>query len=270
MTVENVFNNWQTSTENWDAAPYEVASPNLVLLRDYLIQRWGGVSLGIHGDRPIRGGESPSSHAFGAALDWRYHHDGNQDIIAQYPFAKWITRTEAIAEVLPFLIESSRELHVQGIHDRGRIWRSDRPGDTEDAAWKAYNTGYGSWLHIETTRGGWSDKTPIVDRLNVAPAPAPAPAPALPIPPFNPEYGAWSLWPFNPNKQMIALGSYGDVVRYLQGVIFHKAGGNIHIGSLFTLYTERRVRDVQQFFGLTVDGQVGRETWALIDALSAT
>jgi peptidoglycan hydrolase-like protein with peptidoglycan-binding domain len=37
---------------------------------------------------------------------------------------------------------------------------------------------------------------------------------------------------------------------------------------VFDEVTERLVRDTQQFWGLTVDGRVGRQTWATIDWLA--
>jgi hypothetical protein len=244
VTVNTVFDNWQTCGLNWDAAPYEQASPNLLALLEHLRATWGGISLGIEGDRPIRAGQSPSSHSYGAALDWRW-----QAPAAGAP-GRWISRAQLDAEVLPWLIDNSHELGVQAIHDAGRIWRSARPVPGR-AGWSPYKTGYTGWLHIETTIGAWSNPTPIPARL------APAP-PAL---------GPCGVWPLGV-KPRIVLGSSGGVVRYLQGVISAKAGGNIAVDGLFGAQTERRVRDLQRFFGLTVDGVVGSQTWRIVDRLA--
>jgi hypothetical protein len=94
--------------------------------------------------------------------------------------------------------------------------------------------------------------------------------PPAPLPPvmWDPARGRFGLWPFNANKPAIALGAKGDVVRYLQGVIATKAGGNIAVDGDFGAQTERRVRDIQQFFKLTADGWVGPQTWRTIDMLA--
>lgn len=98
-----------------------------------------------------------------------------------------------------------------------------------------------------------------------------APTPPRPaVPPFNPALGMFSLWPLNSSKPAIRAGANGDIVRYLQGVIYHKAGGGIGIDGDFGPQTERRVKDLQRFFGLTVDGWVGKQTWGVIDFLAGT
>jgi peptidoglycan hydrolase-like protein with peptidoglycan-binding domain len=67
----------------------------------------------------------------------------------------------------------------------------------------------------------------------------------------------------------LRIGAKGDAVRYLQGVILHKAGGNIVVDGDFGPQTDRRVKDLQRFFGLAVDGVVGRaQTWPLVDELA--
>ena len=65
------FYNWQKAVAT-DFVKFRKESPNLLAIKDYLCKRWGGSSVGILNKRPIRGGASPSSHTFGAALDWRY------------------------------------------------------------------------------------------------------------------------------------------------------------------------------------------------------
>jgi peptidoglycan hydrolase-like protein with peptidoglycan-binding domain len=69
-------------------------------------------------------------------------------------------------------------------------------------------------------------------------------------------------------KPTIKNGSRGDVVKYLQGVILCKAGGNISVDGVFGPQTDKRVRDLQKFFKLTVDGIVGPQTWGVIDYLA--
>jgi len=169
-------------------------SPNLVAIKVYCELRWKLVSLGCYGERPIRGGTAPSAHSHGAAIDLRYLEAIGRD------------RCEAV--LIPFLIDHSLELHVSSIHDYvgARIWHAGR-------GWKAaskkstggYNDpnmghSWAGWLHIEPTFAGWSDATPIVDRLAPAPTPKPtppvqpAPTPApTPTPAPAPIGAAWTV-----------------------------------------------------------------------------
>lgn len=86
-------------------------------------------------------------------------------------------------------------------------------------------------------------------------------------PPFAPEQAQWGLWPLA-EKPRIGTGAQGEVVRYLQGVIFWKGGGNITIDGDYGPQTAQRVRDLQAWFGAYVDGWTGPETWHLIDVLA--
>jgi hypothetical protein len=86
-------------------------------------------------------------------------------------------------------------------------------------------------------------------------------------PPFAPEQAQWGLWPLA-EKPRIGTGAKGEAVRYLQGVIFWKGGGNITIDGDYGPQTAQRVRDLQAWFGAYVDGWAGPETWHLIDVLA--
>jgi GH25 family lysozyme M1 (1,4-beta-N-acetylmuramidase) len=181
VTVQTKFRDWSTSGLDWNKAPYESMSPNLLVLRDYLIERWGGQYLGGEADRPVIGGATISDHAYGAALDWRYQSPGPG-------------RAFMLATILPWLIANSAELGIQSIHDYafvpgGRIWRppgtSGRPIDGN--GWKGQN-GSGQmgepgnlWLHISVHPDAFSDKRPIPDKLGVV-----TPPPTKPIPDFVP------------------------------------------------------------------------------------
>lgn len=96
-----------------------------------------------------------------------------------------------------------------------------------------------------------------------------ATAPLPNFPTFNPYEGKWSLYPFNKNKATLRVGSRGDLVGYLQGVITHKAGGNLNIDGYFGPHTEQRVKEVQNFFKVSTDGIVGPKTWGIIDFLAS-
>lgn len=105
------------------------------------------------------------------------------------------------------------------------------------------------------------------------------------MPPFRPEAGEFSLWPINQHKPRLAQEAFvlerlsrgydnwtsrGDAVRYMQGVILHKAGGGITVDGDYGPVTAGRMEDMQKWFNLEVDGLVGPQTWGLIDALSVT
>jgi hypothetical protein len=87
------------------------------------------------------------------------------------------------------------------------------------------------------------------------------------LPAFDPVAGQFSLWPVNGNKPWLQVGAKGDAVRYLQGVIFHKAGGNIAIDGDYGPKTDARVNDVKRFFKVPESG-VGPLTWKVIDFLA--
>jgi peptidoglycan hydrolase-like protein with peptidoglycan-binding domain len=98
--------------------------------------------------------------------------------------------------------------------------------------------------------------------------PAPAPAPPKPVPPFNPLNGLYGDWPTRPNKATLRRNNKGDAVRYLQGVIHHKAGGNIAVDGQFGPQTENRVKDCQRLLKLNPTGIVGKQVWTFIDMLA--
>lgn len=148
MTINrNNYYNWQTASKV-DAVKFRKASPNMEALKDYLIKRYGGVSVGIYSNRNQRGGDRKSSHAYGAALDWRYP-----------------SRAVAL-KVMKLLVNYSQEFGVQMIVDYvgstvwtpKNGWRSAKPD--------SYGMGsdWAKWLHIETTKSDWGNKKPIADR----------------------------------------------------------------------------------------------------------
>ena len=175
MTIINRFFNWQRSGLNWDAPPYEACSPALMSLLTWLLNNHGGQSLGCHGDRAVRAGTAPSSHAFGAALDWRYENPGPG-------------RQYALDVVLPFVLAHSDQLGVQAIHDYAgdRIWRP--PGHSgrlvSSDGWKAQNGAGGQmgrswaqWFHFEIHPDDFDDARTVEDKLKVPPPPPPPPPP---------------------------------------------------------------------------------------------
>ena len=155
------FYNWQRAVGT-DYLKFRKDSPNLTAIKDYLCKRWGGSSVGILNKRPIRGGLSPSSHTFGAALDWRYG-----DTVGH--------RHKVENEVLPWLIDNSEELGIQAIHDYYgcTVWRSVR--EEGKRGWKAQPKGseggamgttWAKWLHVETTKEFWKDARRVDERFS--------------------------------------------------------------------------------------------------------
>lgn len=140
--------NWQKPKKT-DYAKFRKASPNLVEICDWLIKRWGGTKVGIYNKRPVRGGDVPSSHTFGAALDWRYR-----------------LRKDA-EEVMKVLVRHHEKLGVQVIIDYvgcrqwivGSGWKPLKPN-----AVKGFGEAWAKWLHVETTKEAWRNNTPIENR----------------------------------------------------------------------------------------------------------
>jgi hypothetical protein len=148
MTVKTKFYNWQ-KPKKAHVLKFRKESPNLVVLKNWLIKRYGGQNLGIYQKREIRGGGAPSTHSFGAALDWRYP-----------------TRVAA-KQVMKFLIAHSEELGVQAIHDYvGQcIWHAGRGWKKQEPDSFGMGQAWATWIHIEIVPSAWADKRPIADKV---------------------------------------------------------------------------------------------------------
>ena len=99
------------------------------------------------------------------------------------------------------------------------------------------------------------------------PTPEPQPQPT-PVPVFDPAAGLWGTWPSKRNKPPLARGSQGDAVRYLQGVLLHRTKGKVTVDGIYGVDTSRRVRELQRREQIRVDGEIGEETWPVIDRLA--
>lgn len=253
MTVLTKYFNWSSVKVG---APYNKTSPGLKSIMDFVMKKWSGQNLGTYGVRTVRGGTSTSTHSYGAAWDYRYSNPGPG-------------RAVLVNEIIPFLINNSKELGVQAIHDyfgcqvwhAGRGWRAQAKGSHGGTMGQTWAT----WVHIEVHPDEWSDGKPVETKLGLNIATDVE----QPLPEWNPKAGKFALWPLAKNKPTIKMGSSGDAVRYLQGVILNKAGGGVVVDGGFGSQTDRRVRDLQAFFKLPVDGVVGPKTWPLIDMLAS-
>lgn len=256
MTIGTEHTDWQRHKPAPDPK-YKSCSPNIAAIFDELAKRWGCTDIGCYGWRPIRGGTLPSSHGFGAARDARYDAIG---------------RFRAVTEIIPWLIDNSGELHLSAFHDYigCRIWHAGRTANVNDRYegwWQAQpvnpKNGMGSswatYFHFETTIGGWSDYTPIPNRVMIVPDPIPIPDPIpLPLPggPFV--------------HKTIKLGDINADVYALQMFAKKYAGNtNILIDGKFGPITDDAVRKIQAWYNLTpIDGIVGPKTWAQIDLVA--
>ena len=228
MTEATSFVSWNRGRT--PGAPYDKASPNLLLLAGELRSRWNLKNLGIYNVRPVRGGTAWSSHAFGAALDAGYglgpaRHNG--------PGIEVVER-----DILPWLIDNSAELGIQRIHQyqRTRYWEAGR-------GWIPKSPGAGNdWLHIETHPDRWADTTPIAERLLKGSQSASG-ALSAPTPPKYP-------------GRPLQKGSKGINVKRIQLRLGLVADGN------FGPVTDAAVRQYQldHHLGLA-DGIVGPVTW---------
>lgn len=145
-----------------DTAEYNRCSPNLLSLSVWAIDVWSLEWLGCYGERPVRGGERPSPHSHGAAVDLGYGPGADR-------------RELAVDMIIPTLIRNSEPLHVQRICDYigRRIWTAGRTAalaDAETRWWKPNKTAAGmgqrwaTYLHVEVNRSGWDDTAPLEGR----------------------------------------------------------------------------------------------------------
>lgn len=70
------------------------------------------------------------------------------------------------------------------------------------------------------------------------------------------------------SRPTVRQGSRGDDVRWLQQVLRDRAGQQIAVDGIFGPATDQAVRNLQRFFGLTVDGIVGPNTWGTVQFIA--
>jgi len=261
---------WGTSGINSLKSPYESCSPNLIELYVFMNHNFGAQTLGCHNQRDIRGGGSLSTHAYGAALDVRFPNRG------------------ILLAVCAWLVNNSAELGVNAIHDYAsqKMWT---PGQDDDVInWPHGNIGSvgGDWIHVEVTPGAFLDGRSVAAKLTGAPPPPPPPPPPE-LPVYDPLHHKYSLWPLNPNKPSLVLGSgyapntqqYQGAVTYLNHVLIVETA-HVLPEPLFVVLqpTIDACRDLRSFFdpkGANTawaveawNGVIGPETWKCIDYLA--
>lgn len=136
--------NWQKPKKT-DYVKFRSASPNLLQLKEHLIKMYGGTNVGIYNRRPVRGGDAPSSHSFGAALDWRYTN-----------------RKDAVSAI-NFIVKNHKKLGVQMVVDYVglRTWTVDGGWKTQKPNAHGMGQAWAKWIHVETTKESWRLNTPV-------------------------------------------------------------------------------------------------------------
>lgn len=262
MTVStDPYYHW-SSRSDWNTPPFNDCSPNLRSILGYLTRHFGGKTLGCHNDRTVAGSSTMSSHAWGAALD--YLPDGGNVVLT--------------AQVAPFLIQWSKELGINTIHDyvHQLMWKPN-------GGWVHASIGSagGQWGHIETTPAMWGETRSVEDRISGTPHLPPGPG-------YNPANHDYGLYPLNKNKPSLGPGfgytngtqQYQGYCQYANDVMMMEAGQleqlkpgmqdqTKRIQVVWTIYSMAACMNVQQFFGLPVNGWVPKETWDVLDALAS-
>lgn len=273
MTVQDQFYNYQQNPKgyDWSKPPFEACRNAAVSMRQYLERRWGLMYLGCEGDRTIVGGASASTHAFGASPDMRYENPGP---------GLFVTDTE----IIPWLIATSKETGLQAIHHyrRSLIWRppgtSGRPLGSD--GWKVQPTGnqmgqaWALWLHLEFLDTALDDGRPIDEKIGLLPPIITPPNPTPPVivdpKPTPPVLIPGSTHMIDVNISTVRRGSTGGRVKKMQGLVnANFIAPNDPLGYLtedgaFGAKTEERIKAIQAFFGMTVDGIVGPQTWRVL------
>jgi hypothetical protein len=264
MTKATEYFNWQKAGTTH---PYYAKgpSPALLSIRDFMLTRWGGLNMGLFGVRNVRAGTAISSHSFGAAWDWRYMNGDQTGLVG---------RSRMLNEVMPFLINNSKELGIQLIVDYVgcRAWNASRSGDTY-GGWKPQTpsnaTGEGQpwagWLHIEVNPTEWADGQPVPNKIGVVPPPNTPPMPEVNFQMLK--FGLTPLVPFD-QRGVLRLGSKGFWVAFAQAAC-KKDGYGITIDSDFGNATNLVIRHFQAKSGLANDGIIGPKTWAALNAVAA-
>ncbi len=228
--------------------PWQRCSPNLATLLAFLLNRFGGQSLGCYALRPIRGGSAWSSHAFGAAVDWRYANvGGGRREVGEQAFRD---------VVLPFLILNADVLGIQQLHDyrAGRIWRTGR-GWRESTA-EHMGEAWATYIHVETNAASWATTDPIERRaLHIPPS-----LPTEPNPPFDPEAPLHDVTFSHRTLSLQRTNLRGRDVALWQRIMQNHGEPAIVVDGHFGPMTDAALRRVQERLHVTVDGYLGPQT----------
>jgi hypothetical protein len=253
-----------TAPYNWQAGTSPLAvndcSRTLQQLGAFLKYQYGGQPMGCYGVRPIRGGNAPSSHSWGAAYDWRY-----ENVTQGF---KEVGRTQAVA-ILEWLIEEALNIGIQQIHDYygGRVWKVGRGWKQQPSSQvTGFGQGWARYFHIEVHPEAWHDDRPITQRT-ISEPPPPNHTPVTPFdPPTIPGTSmSRTVTVTVPSLEVLRLGAQSRDVTRLQCLLrwcFDQQ--TVVPDGKFGPVTEAAVKNVQTICKVHVDGVVGAQTWTAI------
>ncbi|NET46821.1 peptidoglycan-binding protein [Okeania sp. SIO2B3] len=69
------------------------------------------------------------------------------------------------------------------------------------------------------------------------------------------------------SRPVLCFGSKGEDVEYLQTRLNGIEFGSLAVDGIFGVATEEAVKKFQKYYGLTVDGIVGNQTWAKLESI---
>lgn len=69
------------------------------------------------------------------------------------------------------------------------------------------------------------------------------------------------------SRPVLCFGSKGEDVEYLQRRLNGIGFGSLVVDGIFGVATEEAVKKFQKYYGLTVDGIVGSQTWAKLETI---
>jgi len=68
-------------------------------------------------------------------------------------------------------------------------------------------------------------------------------------------------------RLLLCFGSKGEDVKYLQTRLNGIGFGSLVVDGIFAVATEESVKKFQKYYGLSVDGIVGSQTWAKLETI---
>lgn len=164
-----------------------------------------------------------------------------------------------------------------------------RAPNYDEAVWQGSDEAKRIGLHMNVSSETWHMQPIEIDGWQSwADKGRPRPAPGYPIdipdvtvtppevpgggdpsewPPFEPDYGEYSLFPIA-EKSTLHSGMTGqpdDQIRYLQAVLKNQCFMTLDIDGYFGPITEERVKQMQGWNALEQDGWCGPKTWACVD-----
>jgi hypothetical protein len=240
-------------------------SPSNVAMERFLML-YGGRPLGCYANRAVRGGTDRSTHAYGAANDWRWGNVGAGFVE--------VGRAKAV-ELADWLIADWQGIGIQAIHDYvgGRIWKPERGWRSQFKSPTGMGQAWAQWFHIEFHPDAWYDNRSIAARsirqlplIDLHNNPNPPFEPPAPVTPEAPAMQTVSVTVSS--LAVLTRGSSGPEVVKLQ-CLLRWVFGQLEIvpDGNFGPTTEQAVRNAQAWCRITQDGIVGEQTWrAILDA----